>query len=97
MLTKSQIVEASNGPVGTVDVVEFLRGRHAGVDFTLVLGGDTFNDLVAGKWRRGDDLVRMATFAIVPRKGVQLTWEPAQVLSRKLHTGLQHNHWKPAP
>lgn len=88
-------------------MVEFLRGRHPEVDFAIVLGGDTYNDLVAGKWRRGEDLVRMARFAVVPRKGVQLTSEPpAQVCrgawvvaissspcNRLLRAGLQHSLW----
>ena len=35
--------------VGTVDVVKFLRSEHPDADFSLVLGGDTYEGLMGGK------------------------------------------------
>ena len=35
------------------------------VDFTLALGADTFIDLVNGKWRRSEDVLRLVDYRIV--------------------------------
>lgn len=43
------------GRVGTVDILEYLRDncyRESDIEITLIVGGDTYNDLVAGKWKR---------------------------------------------
>ena len=37
--------------VGTVDVVRFLRSEHPDADFSLVLGGDTYEGLMGGEPR----------------------------------------------
>ena len=40
--------------VGTVDILEFLNAHYASVRFHLVLGTDTYNDLIDGKWKRSE-------------------------------------------
>jgi nicotinic acid mononucleotide adenylyltransferase len=35
------------------------------VDFTLALGADTFMDLVNGKWRRSEDVLKLIEYRIV--------------------------------
>jgi nicotinic acid mononucleotide adenylyltransferase len=35
------------------------------VEFTLALGADTFVDLVNGKWRRSEDVLKLVEYRIV--------------------------------
>lgn len=45
--------------VGTVDILDYIRTVHPNVELHLILGGDTFNDLVNGKWKEAKRLVMM--------------------------------------
>ena len=56
--------------LGTVDIVEVLRAEYPDAEFGLLLGADTCRDLLEGRWRRSEDLLRMLTVLAVPRKGV---------------------------
>ena len=40
---------------GTVDVLLYLQTHFPSLRFTLVLGTDTYNDLLAGRWKRSQE------------------------------------------
>ncbi|MBI2374870.1 MAG: nicotinate-nicotinamide nucleotide adenylyltransferase [Deltaproteobacteria bacterium] len=56
--------------VGTIDVIRHLEAENPGTRFVLALGGDTYRDLLAGKWKQGDLLLKSVPVAVVPRAGV---------------------------
>ncbi|MBI4814760.1 MAG: hypothetical protein HY791_00800 [Deltaproteobacteria bacterium] len=56
--------------VGTIDIVKHLAAENPGTRFVLALGGDTCRDLLGGKWKQGDELLKMVQIAVVPRAGV---------------------------
>ena len=45
--------------VGTIDILDFIRTVHPNIELHLILGGDTFNDLVNGKCKEATRLVTM--------------------------------------
>ncbi|KAF4321422.1 hypothetical protein BBO99_00001232 [Phytophthora kernoviae] len=47
--------------LGSIDLVQFLLEKHPDTSFTMLLGGDTHADLLAGKWKRGDELMQLDT------------------------------------
>jgi nicotinic acid mononucleotide adenylyltransferase len=50
----NEIVEKSSTPyrVGTIDILEYLRGKEKSSEFSLILGADTYRDLISGRWKR---------------------------------------------
>lgn len=65
--------------IGTIDLIEFLFARHPNTSFTMLLGADTYIDLCAGKWKRGDELQRLIKFLVMDRKGIDAPWRQSQV------------------
>jgi hypothetical protein len=57
--------EKSSVRVGTADLLTMMTTDEPNVDFTLALGADTFIDLVNGKWRRSEDVLRLVDYRIV--------------------------------
>jgi len=55
--------------VGTVDVLSHLQALYPATEFSLCLGADTFDDLSAGKWKRGDEILRRWRVVVVDRPG----------------------------
>lgn len=53
----------------TVDLVEALQQHHPEFELVLVLGGDTWADLEAGRWRRGQELRELLPIVVVQRPG----------------------------
>jgi nicotinate (nicotinamide) nucleotide adenylyltransferase len=53
--------------VGTVDVVRMLIAENPSVRFGLLLGADTHQDLVAGRWKESDALRSLVEIVPVPR------------------------------
>lgn len=43
--------------VGTIDVLDMIRLTYPKLEFHLVLGGDTYNDLIHKKWKESDRYV----------------------------------------
>lgn len=41
----------SGNTTGTIDVIMYIKQKHTDVNIHLILGGDTFQDLAAGKWK----------------------------------------------
>ncbi|GBG27740.1 Hypothetical Protein FCC1311_039632 [Hondaea fermentalgiana] len=77
----AQLVEAGQR-VGTYDVLEHLRKipENKNRDFVLALGGDTFADIVAGKWKNGNEILASTEIAVISRPGVAATeYDPSKV------------------
>ncbi|RHY32333.1 hypothetical protein DYB32_002644 [Aphanomyces invadans] len=58
--------------IGTVDIVEHLKTQHPDVEFSWLLGADTYMDLLQGKWKGGLALLDMVPLVVLPREGVKL-------------------------
>jgi len=56
--------------VGTVDVLCHLQRTYPHIEFSLALGTDTFADLAAGKWKRGDEILRRWRVVVIDRHGL---------------------------
>lgn len=56
--------------VGSIDLVAFLRDQHPETRFTMLVGADAYADLLAGKWKRGDELRELVDLLVVDRAGV---------------------------
>ena len=56
--------------IGTVDIITELINTNPNTNFSFVLGTDTFSDLMAGKWKRGSDILQMVNLVIVQRYGI---------------------------
>ncbi|KAL7694624.1 putative nicotinate/nicotinamide nucleotide adenylyltransferase [Plasmopara halstedii] len=65
--------------LGSIDLVHYLRNKYRNTNFTMLLGGDTYLDLLAGKWKRGDELRKLVKLLVVDRKGVDSTWRDQNV------------------
>jgi nicotinic acid mononucleotide adenylyltransferase len=61
--------------VGTADLLDMLRNSNPYVDFSLLLGSDTFLDLTSWKWRRSRDVIQLVDgrLLVIQRKGVENT------------------------
>lgn len=46
--------ESKDYRVGTVDIIDYINEKCPGLDLSLVLGTDTFRDLVGGKWKQSE-------------------------------------------
>jgi len=46
--------ESKEYRVGTVDIIDYINEQCPGLDLSLVLGTDTFRDLIGGKWKDSD-------------------------------------------
>jgi nicotinate-nucleotide adenylyltransferase len=67
--------DLSNGPgtfVGTIDVMRKLIAEHPDTSFTLLLGGDTYRDLIAGRWKESRALQGLVPILVISRTGVPL-------------------------
>eukprot|EP00752_Nemacystus_decipiens_P007637 g6826.t1 len=64
---------ASTAPTrsSTYDVVQYLQKRNPDVEFSFLLGTDTYQDLRKGKWRKSAELMKMVSIVIVDRLGVR--------------------------
>jgi nicotinate (nicotinamide) nucleotide adenylyltransferase len=56
--------------IGTIDVVRHLIRRHPDVSFGLLMGADTYRDLISGRWKESDALKKLVRIVPVSRKGV---------------------------
>jgi nicotinic acid mononucleotide adenylyltransferase len=58
--------------IGTFELLEYLRKNleettTTTTEYTLVLGRDAYDDLVNGKWIRGDEILETTNIIVVPR------------------------------
>ncbi len=67
-----ELAQRGDGPIGTIDLVEYLEAQHVGIQLSLLLGADTANDLFTHRWRRAEELLQRVGVLVVPRVGVPL-------------------------
>ena len=67
-----------DGRPGSVDLLHYLRRNFGEHEFSLVLGGDTFNDLCCGKWKESEFLLGNVEIHVVDRPAVELTERVSQ-------------------
>lgn len=65
-------IDPSTVRIGTIDVVRELSREHPEIQFALLLGGDTYRDLLAGKWKESLALLEEVPLVVVERVGVPL-------------------------
>jgi nicotinic acid mononucleotide adenylyltransferase len=63
--------------VGTFELLEYLRNVYdkekeiddekRDVEYTFVMGRDAYDDLIAGKWIRGDEILKTTNIVVIPR------------------------------
>eukprot|EP00995_Heteronema_vittatum_P006599 NODE_204_length_1649_cov_226.778750_g139_i0.p6 GENE.NODE_204_length_1649_cov_226.778750_g139_i0~~NODE_204_length_1649_cov_226.778750_g139_i0.p6 ORF type:complete len:123 (-),score=48.88 NODE_204_length_1649_cov_226.778750_g139_i0:522-890(-) len=53
-------------------MLTYLKEKFPAVQFTWIMGYDTYRDLLAGKWKNGDQFQTMVTIAVVARPGVEV-------------------------
>ena len=61
--------------LGSIDLVTYLMAKYPDTSFTLLVGGDTYADLVANKWKRGHELMQLVKILVVDRQGVESSWK----------------------
>ena len=54
--------------IGTVDILEYVNALYPNVEWNLILGTDTYKDLVGGKWKRADDIMNLAKLHVFCRE-----------------------------
>ncbi len=65
---KVSTIEEGNEGIGyTYDLLRELIGRHPGTHFRLVVGSDILAE--EHRWKRFDDVEKMAPLIVVPREG----------------------------
>ncbi len=57
--------------IGTIDVVRHLVAAHPDAKFSLLLGTDTYRDLISGRWKESRALLDLVNVVVVARKGVE--------------------------
>ncbi|MBH40753.1 MAG: nicotinate (nicotinamide) nucleotide adenylyltransferase [Chloroflexi bacterium] len=60
-----------SGPSFMIDTVETISAQHPKWDLFILIGADAFRELPA--WRRSGDLLKSATFIVVPRSSFSTT------------------------
>jgi len=63
--------EAGAKPGTTSALMALLRKEQPDTDFIICLGEDAFDDLITGKWHRGEELLREHAFIVAPRHGYE--------------------------
>ena len=62
--------------VGTFELLDYLRNVYEkekddfekrNIEFTFVMGKDAYDDLISGKWIRGDEILKTTNLVVVPR------------------------------
>lgn len=71
-VVEDAIAQGTQGRVGTIDVMRRLIADHPGFEFVLLLGSDTYRDVLLGRWKESEALRSLVSIAVVPRHGVEL-------------------------
>ncbi|OQS05651.1 hypothetical protein THRCLA_02250 [Thraustotheca clavata] len=64
--------DVSSIRIGSIDIIEYLKENHPSIEFHLLLGADTFNDLVQGKWKGGLSLLDAVHIVVISREGIEI-------------------------
>ncbi len=65
-------IDPASVRLGSIDVVEYLQAKHPTTEFSLLLGMDTYNDLMKGMWKGGLALLECLPIVVVEREGVSI-------------------------
>jgi len=63
--------EAGAKPGTTSALMAMLRKEQPETEFIICLGEDAFDDLITGKWHRGEELLARHDFIVAPRHGYE--------------------------
>ena len=58
-------------PGSTAALMQVLRREQPDTNFIICVGEDAFDDLISGKWFRGEELLRDYAFIVAPRHGYE--------------------------
>ena len=78
--------------LGSIDLVHYLLDKYPDMNFTMLLGGDTYADLLAGKWKRGDELMKLVKVVVVDRQGVESPWRAEKEKKEGQEDRVQYIH-----
>lgn len=67
--TSSQQKSFAEPRIGTIDIVRFIKSTYENIELHLILGTDTCHDLLRGKWRESEAIVKEVILEIVSRPG----------------------------
>lgn len=76
-------ISGEEKPIGTIDLLKYLNNQYNKFDFTFCLGGDTFNDLISGKWNDDDELIKTTNLLVINRQGYEINNEILQKKNTK--------------
>jgi|EP00670_Eutreptiella_braarudii_P007030 nicotinate (nicotinamide) nucleotide adenylyltransferase len=68
-------IDPSTFTVGSYDLLNAIKAKSPEYDISWIMGGDTFNDLRAGKWKNSELIPQMVHIQLVLRPGVELQYE----------------------
>ena len=67
---QTSTTSSSSGRVGTIDLIRHIKSIEPDINIHLVLGSDTFSDLVQGKWKESVAVLNEVSFEVFSRQGV---------------------------
>lgn len=70
-LKNSGAGKSGKARTSSYDLVQFLMAKHPGVEFSFLVGTDTYQDLKMGKWRNSEELLQIVNMVVVDRLGVK--------------------------
>ena len=69
VVAEDWIRSGSTAIPGTMDVLEWIETNlYPKARISFILGTDTYNDLIAGRWKRNEELLRRFRFYVVMRR-----------------------------
>ena len=79
--------ESRGKDYGTVDLLHYLTETFPDKTFAWILGADNFNDILAGKWDRGHEILKLprVEVALVQREGTAIHPEATNGCAVKLY------------
>lgn len=66
-------ITGKENPVGTIELLKYLKSINNSIEFTFCLGADTFNDLLAGKWNDNDEIISQTNLLVINRVGYNIS------------------------
>ena len=79
-------ITGKENPVGTIELLKYLRAIYNSIEFTFCLGADTFNDLLVGKWNDNDEIISTTNLLVINRTGYNIRQD---ILANKMFCGIR--------
>ena len=70
-LEKELSGQRPNEVLGSVDIIRAVQRKEPEASWVLLLGQDTYNDLLAGRWKESEKLLSLVKVLAVSRPGIQ--------------------------